>query len=80
MELKNVALIIRKDPVGGVHIFGRGLDVPIDLLDGENLFLGHVTIDAKHIFNEYKLDAGNSPDNLLLGGALDHKNYKHKIK
>lgn len=80
MELKNVALVIRKTPDGGVLIFGKGLDVPVDLLEGENLFLGNITVEPKHIFNGYKLDAGNTPDKLLIGGGLDYKNYKHKIK
>lgn len=81
MEIKNVALVIRKTEDGGVLIFGKGLDIPKELIDNaEHLVLGHLTIDDKHIFHEYKLDAGNTPDRMLNSGALHHGNYKHKLK
>ena len=85
MKIKNVALIVRKLPYGGVLIFGKGVEVQKEISDrddddGDYLILGGLELDDKHIFNEYNHDKGNSPDKLLLGGGLDHKNYKKKIK
>ena len=85
MKIEKVALIIRKLENGEVMIFGTGFEVsreltPNDPAEEDHLVLGSMEILEEHVFNGYKKDAGNTPDELLTKGGLDHKLYKNKLK
>ena len=82
MEVKNVALVLRKQDDGKLLLIGSGLEIPIEIIDDEEyLFLCDIEIkQPKHIFHKYEKDKGNTPDRLLENGALNWKNYKNKIK
>jgi hypothetical protein len=81
MEVKNVALILRKQNDGKLLIVGSALEIPIEITDDEEyLFLCDIEIKPKHIFHEYQKDKGNTPNKLLVNGALNWENYKNKIK
>jgi hypothetical protein len=81
MEVKNVALVLRRQDDGKLLLIGSGLEIPIEIIDDEEyLFLCDIEIKPKHIFHKYEKDKGNTPDRLLENGALNWKNYKNKIK
>jgi len=81
MEVKNVALVLRKQDDGKLLIVGSALEIPIEIKDNEEyLFLCDIEIKPKHIFHEYQKDKGNTPDRLLVNGALNWKNYNTKMK
>jgi hypothetical protein len=85
LQLKKVALIIRKSIDGKILIMGSCLDEPIEIVDdNEYLFIGEVEIKPQHVFHEYKHDKGNSPNEMLCsskhnGAGLNYRNYKNKI-
>ena len=80
MELKDVALIIRKTE-SGLLIIGQSLsDLPEITDNDEHLFIGSISLNPIHIFKGYEKSPGNTPNELLSKGGLVHGNYKEKIK
>lgn len=81
MEIRDVALVLRKTEEGKIIIFGTGLSVPNEIIDDRDyLVLGHINIYDKYLFSGYEIAPGSSPDNMLMNGGLEYKNYKSRLK
>ncbi len=84
IEIKTTALVMRV--VNGnngkkmLQIFGSGFELPEFINESEDfLVIGSLIFESSHIFKGFKNGEGNTPDNMLKNGCLNHRNYKEKL-
>ncbi|MFM7853882.1 MAG: hypothetical protein ACKO96_18645 [Flammeovirgaceae bacterium] len=76
--IESAAIVVRKQ-WDQLVIVGSSCLPSVDIDESEHLFLGKLTFEYSHGFKGYKIAPGNTPNELLLGGGMDFRNYETKI-
>lgn len=84
ISIKSTALVMRivqgSNGEKVLQIFGTGLEIPEQIKTNQDyLVLGSLSFDAKHIFNGFMFGEGQTPNNMITGGGLNHSNYTEKV-